>query len=66
MDQTVVKVRAGRALTARQIHDEDLNRIPSGRSGEPLSIERVSKRIWSTENNASEGVWLGRRARSTR
>lgn len=66
MDQTVIKVRAGLALAERQIYDGDLNCVRTGRSSEPLSIETVSKRIWSKRENASEGVWLGRSARSTR
>jgi hypothetical protein len=61
MDQKVIKVRAGLALAQRQIHDEDLNRVRSGRSGELLSIEKVSKGIWSTKENSSEGVSLRRR-----
>ena len=66
MDPTVINVRAGLALVERQIHEEDLNRIRSIRSGEWLSIEKVSKRIWSTRQNTSEGVLLGRSAGSAR
>jgi hypothetical protein len=65
MDRTVIKVRAGLALVERQIHG-DLKGIGSVRSGERFSIEKVSKRIWSTRENASEGVWLGRSAGSAR
>jgi hypothetical protein len=65
MDQTVIEVRVGSALVERQIHD-DLNRIRSVRFGERLSIEKVSKQIWSTGENAPKGAWLGRSARLTR
>ena len=66
MDQTVIKVRAELALGERHIHDKDPNHIHSGRFAEVISIEKASKRIWPTQENASEGAWLGRSARSTR